>query len=331
MVGKTESGRVPGTVTGRTVLVTGVTGTVGSEVLRAVLERREAGDAVTVRALVREPSRLRAGLSHEVDVVQGDLRDPAALTRALEGVHAAFYVSPHERDEEELARSFVDACERSRARLVYVGVHVDGPNRFVRMLKRAAFGLLFRHYRPKFRISERVRQSRAAPVVLMPSNFFQNDEMVCDLIVDRGSYPLPLGRVNRVDVRDLGDVAARALLDPALAAGAYPVLGPVSLSGAESAATWSNVLGHPVRYEGDDDERFVETMRQRLQGKKLEDILASYRLLRRVDLPTAPRDVAVTTSLLGRPPRSYEAYVRDQTTREVRSARSRAEATHDAS
>lgn len=291
----------------RTVLITGATGTVGRDAVRALLSR---GD-VTVRALVRDPSR--AALTEGVVMVKGDLRDAASVDRALEGVSAALYVSPHEPDEEALADAFTAACAKHDVRVVFVGVHADGPNRLVRALARAVYGMIFGHYAPKFRLSERVRQRGPRAVVLMPTNFFQNDELVEGSIAS-GEYPLPLSAkgVNRVDTRDLGEAIARALTDDALAPGAYPVVGPASLSGAECAMAWTRALGRAVTYTGEDMAAFERLMRALLTGKKRDDIIASYRVLAGIALPTAARDVARTTGLLGRAPRGYDAYVRER-------------------
>jgi uncharacterized protein YbjT (DUF2867 family) len=292
--------------TQRTVLVLGARGTVGSEVTRALLE---AG------ARVRILTRSSNGLDHLPDTVEqqvGDVRDRACLARAMDGVASAFYSSPHEEDEEQLARNVVEACERAGARLVFVGVHVDGPNRLVRALKRRTFGRIAPHYRPKFAIAERVRRSRANTVLLMPSNFCQNDELFREQLME-GFFSQPLGHkgVNRVDVRDVGDVAARALLDPSIPSGPLPVCGPATFSGPACAAVWSAALGREVRYTGDDEQTWMRLLRERLSGRKQEDFLNTYRVISRFYMPTDPRSVARITALLGRPPRSYGEYVRD--------------------
>lgn len=66
----------------RTVLVTGATGFVGSHTLAALLEMED----VRPIALVRDPKRLPPNFDGEVR--QGDIRDPDAVARALEGVDA---------------------------------------------------------------------------------------------------------------------------------------------------------------------------------------------------------------------------------------------------
>lgn len=287
------------------VLVVGATGTVGSEATRALLAK-----GAHVRALVRSEASARK-LDQRVEVVRGDLRDAAAVASALDGVSAAFYVSPHEADEEQLAEQFVRACEARGVRIVFVGVHVDGATRLSRALQRFVFGRFLPHYRPKFRLAERVRRSKADPVILMPSNFFQNDELFREELL-AGEFLQRFDRpVNRVDVRDVGEAAARACLDKTLPSGAYPVSGPESLDGEACTKVWAAVLGRPVRYAADDEARFDAAIERSLSGRKREDFLKSFRVLRKFEVKTDPRQVARTTALLGRPPTNYATYVRD--------------------
>jgi uncharacterized protein YbjT (DUF2867 family) len=286
------------------VLVVGATGTVGSEAALQALAR-----GASVRALVRSQTSV-AKLPRGVQAVRGDLRDEAALKRALSGTRAALYVSPHEPDEELLAERFVRLCEASSVRLVFVGVHIDGKTRVGRALQRFVYGRMLPHYQPKFRIAERARTSGAAPVVLMPTNFYQNDALF-RADIQNGSFPQPFARpVNRVDVRDLGVCAARALLDASLPSGAYPVIGPSSLTGDACAAAWARALGHEVRCEHD-QARVDQAIARALTSKKRDDFHATYAVLRRFELKTNAAELARTTALLGRAPSSYESYVRD--------------------
>lgn len=286
-----------------TVLITGATGTVGRE---AVLAAKARG--ATVRALVRSADSA-AQLPASVEAVLGDLRDERAVARALSGVRAALYVSPHEPDEVQLAERFVSACEAARVRLVFVGVHVDGATRFSRALKRFMYARLVPHYRAKFEIAERARTSRTNPIVLVPSNFYQNDELIKHAIL-RGSFPTAFERgVNRVDVRDLGVAIARALLDPELASGAYPVRGPVTLTGDACAEIWTRVMGKEVRCVRD-MQQLVAALAP-VHEKKREDFMNTFKVLQNFALPTTAAELACTRELIGREPTSYESYVRD--------------------
>ena len=71
-----------------TVLVTGATGFVGAAVARRVLAAGEG-----VRALVRPASDRRNLAGLDVEVVEGDLTDPASVARAVAGCVAVFHVA----------------------------------------------------------------------------------------------------------------------------------------------------------------------------------------------------------------------------------------------
>jgi dihydroflavonol-4-reductase len=86
-------------------LVTGATGFVGWHVAHALIECGH-----TVRALARDPAKLRE--LPGVQPVQGDLRDPASLERAVEGCGVVFHVAADyrlwTREPEEMYRSNVE-------------------------------------------------------------------------------------------------------------------------------------------------------------------------------------------------------------------------------
>ena len=176
------------------ILVLGGTGLMGREVLGA-LRRRGA----RARVLVRDAARLAT--LEGVDVHVGDLRDPASLRRAMHGVDVVFHISPHEADEVELTRTVVVACEEQGARLVFAGVHVTGRNPLVAWLVRRFYGLVLPRYRGKFAIGRMVESSATNPVILCPSNFMQNDEVLLDVIrAGEFVHPCHPKGLNRVDL-----------------------------------------------------------------------------------------------------------------------------------
>jgi|GEM_PF-1837278 len=288
------------------ILVAGATGVIGREVVRALLEQ-----GAPVRVFARSPEKV-SGLPAHVERVIGGLEDRQTVARAVRGVRAAFYVSPHDVAEEQFAEQFVSACEQEGVRLVFAGVHADGANRLARLGQRILFGLLMPHYKPKLRLAERIRTSRTNPVVLTPANYYQNDDVCREQILD-GVYPLPLRLVPRVDARDVGDAAARALLDPNVPSGSYALFGPESLSGEQSAATWSAALGRPVRY-APNIALTDELLERSFGGRKALDFQKTYRLLAKFAAKTTPTQLQQTTFLLGRQPRSFAEYTREMAT-----------------
>jgi len=69
------------------ILVTGATGYIGGRLVPALLERGYA-----VRVMAREPLKLSRKVWPNVEIVRGDVLDPASLGAALEGVDVAYYL-----------------------------------------------------------------------------------------------------------------------------------------------------------------------------------------------------------------------------------------------
>ncbi|MEV6240263.1 NmrA family NAD(P)-binding protein [Lentzea sp. NPDC051838] len=279
-------------------LIIGATGTVGGLVLKEALSR-----GVDVRALVRDKER--ANLPDTVEVVQGDLADRDAVRSAVKGVDSAFYVSPHETNEIEIATTFGQEVERAGARLVFGGFHIEDP-----AAREAAFQAI-PAYVGKLKLAAFLAGTDTKPAMVSLMNFDQNDEVFLEDIL-AGTFPTPLHPegVNRVDIRDAAEVLTNALTDSGFAAGAYQLVGPESLNGVESARIWGEELGREVRYTGDDPE-WRKAFAKRLSGQKLADWISSFELLSAAPFPTNPAEVEVMTTLLGRPPRTFREYVRD--------------------
>ncbi len=72
----------------RLILVTGATGYIASRLIPRLLER-----GLRVRALARNPQRLVGrGWARQVEIVAGDVLNPASLPATVEGVHTAYYL-----------------------------------------------------------------------------------------------------------------------------------------------------------------------------------------------------------------------------------------------
>lgn len=109
-----------------TTLVTGASGFLGSHVARLLSARGEK-----VRVLLRPTSQTRLLEGLAVERVSGDLRDPASLEKALDGVHTVYHVAADyrlwARDPREIyesnvqgTRNLLEAAKRAKVeRFVY--------------------------------------------------------------------------------------------------------------------------------------------------------------------------------------------------------------------
>lgn len=279
-----------------TILVTGATGTIGRQVVEQLVKR-----GADVRALVRDPAK--AGLPAGVTVVPGEMLDVDALRNAFSGVSTLFLLNAVVPDEFTQALIALNvAREAGIKRMVYLSViHADV---YVNVP----------HFAGKFGVERMIEAMGFEATILRPAYFMSNEHTVKDVVLQHGVYPMPIGDkgLAMVDVRDLGEVAAIELIrreraDAPLPLNRINVVGPETLTGAAVAAIWSEVLGRPVAYGGDDTAGFERNLRQFMSGWMAYDMrLMAERFLTDGMVPEVG-DVERLTTLLGRPLRTYRA------------------------
>jgi nucleoside-diphosphate-sugar epimerase len=117
------------------VLVTGATGRIGSRLVPRLLQQ-----GMSVRILARDPAKAQPLREGGAEVVEGDLRDPGALSEALAGTPSVIHLAAAFRgvpDSEAVATNETAAIELGRAcveagvpRLVVASTNlVYGPGR----------------------------------------------------------------------------------------------------------------------------------------------------------------------------------------------------------
>lgn len=276
-----------------TILVTGATGTVGRHVVHQLVQR-----GADVRALVRDPAK--ANLPAGVAVVQGDLLDVDALRTALTDASTLFLLNAVVPDEFTQALIALNLARRAGvARVVYLSViHSD---RYVNVP----------HFAGKYGVERMIEDSGLDATILRPAYFINNDLSIKDVVRDHGVYPMPIGSkgIAMIDARDIAELAALALLrrEPR-GVERINLVGPDTLTGADVAAIWADVLQRPIAYGGDDTAAFEANLRRFMPSWMAYDMrLMSERFL--VDgMRPEPGDVERLTAALGRPLRSYRDF-----------------------
>ncbi|WNG33401.1 NmrA/HSCARG family protein [Archangium violaceum] len=281
-----------------TILVTGATGTVGRHVVDQLVKR-----GADVRALVRDTAK--AHFPAGVTVVQGDLLDVDSLRGAFAGVSTLFLLNAVVPDEFTQALIALNLARKAGVeRIVYLSVlhsdlYVNVP-----------------HFAGKFGVERMIEQMGFNATILRPAYFMNNELTIKDVVLGYGVYPMPIGGkgLAMVDAHDIGEIAAIELIRREQATRPLPlerinVVGPDTLTGADAAAIWSEVLGRTIAYGGDDTGGFEQNLRKFMPSWMAFDMrLMSERFLTEGMIPEAG-DVERLTALLGRPLRSYRDFV----------------------
>jgi len=286
-----------------TILVTGATGRVGRHVVDQLVKRGAA-----VRVLTRDPSKTHFPAG--VDVVQGELLDIDALRAAFDGVRTLFLLNAVTGDEFTQAIITLNlAREAGVERVVYLSViHAD---RFVNVP----------HFAAKSGAEQMLEKMGFSATILRPAYFIDNEHTIKDVVLNHGVYPMPIGSkgLAMIDARDIAEVAAIELIRRDQAPATLPIetinlVGPDTLTGSDVAAIWSDVLGRPVVYGGDDPAGFEQNIAGFLpKWMAYEMRLMAERFVSDGMIPEAG-DVERLTKMLGRPLRSYRGFATEITT-----------------
>jgi uncharacterized protein YbjT (DUF2867 family) len=149
--------------------------------------------------------------------------------------------------------------------------------------------------------------------ILRPNCFMQNDAVYFkDPLLGPGLYPFPIGEkgVSMVDVRDIAEVAAGAVLRREQAPQALPnevinLVGPDALTGPGIAKIWSDLMNKPVTYAGSDTRSFEARLAHHAPGWMAMDMRLMLDRFCSEGMAAASADVDRMTQLLGRKPRTY--------------------------
>lgn len=231
----------------KSVLVTGATGNVGTELVK----RLQKTD-VKLLAAVQEPGKPAPHLPPAVERIRFVFGDEATYAPALRGVDAVFLLRPPRiGDAKRFILPAIDAMKAARVRAVtFLSVQGAHANPLV----------------PHHAIEKHLERSGLEYSFLRAAFFMQNlstthrDDIRLhdDIMVPAGH-----GKTAFVDVRDVAAVAALTLTEAGHAGRAYELTGSEALAYDEVAQILSVALGRTIRYPNPNVLRFWARMYQR--------------------------------------------------------------------
>jgi uncharacterized protein YbjT (DUF2867 family) len=274
------------------ILITGATGTIGSEVLHRLTARGEP-----VRALARTPAKVKA----DVEIVQGDFEDPASLARAVAGVEAVFLVTAPSRPVADHDLALTEAARSA------------GVDRIVKLSAIKAGELINGvEVGAWHRLTEKVVETSGVDwTILRPSSFASNLLQFADLI--RTDSPVPswtgTGRMGVIAPRDVAAVAVEALTTRDHIGQRYTLTGSTALTFDEQVGMLADVLGKPIRTF----DMSFNAVREMMTGNGLDPAavemsLVGIRFSRAGHYAEVNGEVA---RLLGREPIAFAAWARE--------------------
>lgn len=246
------------------ILVTGATGTIGSEVVQQL-----SAKGVGVRALVREPAKAEKIKKPGVELVVGDLAKPQTLAVALQGVKKVFLLATPagEQTLEELESNLIDAAKAAGVEHV-VKLSVIGAE----MEPGVAIGRWHRAGEKK------LEASGMKWTFIRPGGFMTNMLNNVGTIKSQGAFygAFGDGKLAVIDPADIAAVAVKALTEDGHEGKAYALTGAEPLSQAELAEQLSEAIGKPVKYVDVPEAAAREGMKSAGLSQRMVDGLAEF-------------------------------------------------------
>ncbi len=215
------------------ILVVGATGTVGSEVVKQLVE---AGPKV--RALVRDPAKASMP-GQGAEIALGNLARPETLAAAFAGAHAVLVLAPPGPELEQLERNAFEAARSAGARhIVYLSNFGSGQFQ----------GPIWQWHGASER---RLRELGPAWTILRPARFMTDTPFPWSWSRERRLVREATGngRITMIDPRDIAAVAVKALTTEGHEGATYELTAADALTGAEIVEAIAAVTGEAVTFE----------------------------------------------------------------------------------
>jgi uncharacterized protein YbjT (DUF2867 family) len=274
------------------ILVTGATGTAGSQVVRALMERQRG-----VRAFVRDPEKARRLFGDGVDLALGDFGDARSLRAALDGVEDVFLSGADDPRRVEWETDAIDAAVAAGVRRIVKLSSIE-----------AAPGAPVAFWDWHGRIEEHLRASGVAAVIVRSSFFMSNLLAAAHQVALDGRLYAPAGhaRIAMIDPRDVGAAAAAVLASEGHDGQTYVLTGPEAVTYAEVARHLSDAICREVEFTDVSDEDAANGMvGAGVPSFAAQQICAIFAHAR---TGAASQVTPTVEALTGRPPRGFAAF-----------------------
>jgi len=227
----------------KTVLITGATGRQGGAVIRYMLPK-----GWRLRALVFKADNATVEKLTEqgLDVVRGDLEDPASLERAVRGVYGVYSVqdfwSVGTEREVRQGKNIADAAKRAGVEhFVYSSAGGAERNSGID------------HFESKWEIENYIRKLGLPATMIRPVAFMENyyiDQVEIGILKGKLSDPIRADKpYQTIAAGDIGAFAALAFERPKEFIGEAVEIAGSELTNPEAAQVFSRVLGKPVKFQ----------------------------------------------------------------------------------
>ena len=279
------------------ILLTGITGNNGGATATALLNK-----GIKFRALVRDLDKAADWAAKGVELVKGDLNDPASVQAALQGVDRAVLILPNGEEQERLELSFIETAKK--AGLPWI-IKLSSPE----AIRGTTSPIPLAHIAAE----DAIMESGMNWTFVRPSFFMQNLRGSVPQAKATGKLSMPMGQgtVALTDCADAGEFIAHVLTtDPAQHNGkCYDITGPDEVMTFDTIAEIiGEAIGQKVEYDDCDAAAFQEAIRPYHRNDWHSDAVAH--LFAEIENGSTPGIKTNTfQEIMGRPGTSFKEFL----------------------
>jgi uncharacterized protein YbjT (DUF2867 family) len=289
-----------------TILVTGSTGTVGSEIVKQLASPSSVHGVIKAAVHSRDKAE-KFKPYNSVAIVDIDYIRPETIADALENVDKLFWLTPLAPNMAEIASNLVKEAKKNDVRYI-VKLSVMGAE--------AEPGITIgRVHRQE---EEIIEESGIPYTFLRCSAFMQNFVNIYGhTIKTQNAFYRPAGdgKVSFVDVRDIAAVATEILTKSNAKKSqqhenkAYVITGEDALSSSQAAEILSKEIGKKISYIDIPEEDARKAMKEAgIDGWHVDALMELYRIIR---ADHASQTTATVEEIIGRKPLSLAQFAKD--------------------
>jgi uncharacterized protein YbjT (DUF2867 family) len=275
------------------ILIIGATGSVGYEVAKRLNELN-----IRTKIAVRNPDKAIASGLENVDYIQFNYLEHSTFKDAFDGIDKVVLVSPpsYLQLQEHVIKAVDEAVNSGVKTIVNI----------------SAISIESDLDKPMKEIEDHIRKSTVDAVFLRPNCYMQNfKDLFRDLIIEENQIIVPAENAKScfIDVRDVAEVAVKALTDESMKNQTFKLTGKQQLNMHVVAHMFSENLNKEIEYIDVAENLFEKRLRN--AGWPEGTIVGTLQLCSHIKNGTTAQLTNDLERLLGREPIRFEQFIKD--------------------